>query len=188
MFAMPRNAGHGNSRGRDFSTGSREPQHRSSMLWRLTASWCRHEGTDDDGGASKLSRPDAAGARLYRPASGRGLEPGDGEPDRRLLQIPFPPPIRGDLRIVRASLCPACPYAACFWAIDREGRSERHRNSDRCRLRLAGRVRSRFSAEVRPIAFVLSQIARLGAVARGLRAPWKPQGASSCRQAILTTT
>ena len=47
---------------------------------------------------------------------------------------------------------------------------KRHRHRDGCRLRRAGCLRPRLSATVRAIAFLVPEVARLGAVACGLRA------------------
>src|ERR1700723_2593576 len=50
-----------------------------------------------------------------------------------------------DLRVVRASLCPACPYEACF-APAGLGDPKRHGHSDGCRLRCTGCLRPRLSS------------------------------------------
>ena len=76
----------------------------------------------------------------------------------------------GNLRVIRASLCPACPYEARFAPAGLHGRPKRHGDSDGCRLRCTGRLRPRLSATVRAIAFVVPEVSRLGAVACGLRA------------------
>src|SRR3546814_14141987 len=62
-------------------------QDRSSRLWPLATSWCRHGGRDDEGGASTPPCPDAAGAGSNRPASGRRTGPRRDEQRRSLLEI-----------------------------------------------------------------------------------------------------
>ena len=42
------------------------------------------------------------------------FELGGGEPGRRVLNVPFPPAVHRDLRVVVASLCPACSYEEGF--------------------------------------------------------------------------
>ena len=125
---------------------------------------------DNEGGASKLPCPDAAGAGSHRPASGARSGFGSGERCRSVFEIPFPPAVHVDLRVVRASLCPARPHEACFVPAGLQGCPKRHGYSDGCWLRRTGCLRPRLSATVRTIAFVVSEISRLGAVACGLRA------------------
>src|SRR5690349_24565094 len=130
----------------------------------------RPRSRDDEGGAAELSGPDAAGAGLYRPASRQRSGPGNGERCCGLLEVSFPPAVYGNLRVIRASLCPACPYEARFAPAGLHGRPKRHGHSDGCRLRCTGRLRPRLSATVRAIAFVVPEVSQLGAVACGLRA------------------
>src|ERR1700754_2106197 len=147
-----------------------KPQDRSSASCLRSLSWCCHGGQNDEGGASKLPCPDAAGAGSYRPAFGRRYGPGRAEQRRSLLEISFPPAVHGDLRAVRASLYPARPHEARFIPVSLQGRPKRHGHRDGRRLRCTGRLRPRLSATVWAIAFVVPEVSRLGAVACGLRA------------------